>query len=249
MDMEKQLAVQSFCFRGFEENEKVAAMVKEIGLSAIEICAKHADFSTESTFDDVIKIYADAGVRIISIGVNRVTGEEKAARKYFEFVKKAGAEHISVDFAPDTLEKGIDVIDKLTAEYGVKAGIHNHGGRHWLGNAQMLGHVFSRSSEALGLCLDTAWAMHAHEDPMDLVEKFKDRLTAIHFKDFVFDRSGNHQDVVAGTGNLDLPAMISLLDEKEFTGPAIIEYEADVDAPVPALTECVNAIIRAEPGK
>ena len=30
-----------------------------------------------------------------------------------------------------------------------------------------------------------------------------------------------------------------------FDGPAILEYEGDVDAPVPALTKCVEAIRNA----
>jgi len=37
--------------------------------------------------------------------------------------------------------------------------IHNHGGRHWLGSAQMLAAVFAQTGPAIGLTLDTAWAL------------------------------------------------------------------------------------------
>jgi len=50
------------------------------------------------------------------------------------------------------------------------------------------------------------------------------------------------QDVVVGTGNLDVKAFIDALDADHFDGAAVIEYEADPENPVPALTECVNAI-------
>ena len=67
-------------------------------------------------------------------------------------------------------------------------------------------------------------------------------LCGVHVKDFVFDRAARPEDVVVGTGNLDLPAFQQKLTEVGFTGPAILEYEGDVDDPVPALTECVAAI-------
>jgi len=48
--------------------------------------------------------------------------------------------------------------------------------------------------------------------------------------------------VVVGTGNLDLPGFVKALEETGFDGMAVIEYEADADNPVPALTECVKAM-------
>jgi sugar phosphate isomerase/epimerase len=64
----------------------------------------------------------------------------------------------------------------------------------------------------------------------------------VHYKDFVFDRRGKWSDVVVGTGNLDLPGFVQALDETGFNGMAVIEYEADADNPVPALTQCVNSM-------
>ncbi|MFI5356910.1 MAG: sugar phosphate isomerase/epimerase family protein, partial [Opitutales bacterium] len=120
--------------------------------------------------------------------------------------------------------------------------IHNHGGRHWLGNAQMLESVFARTSPRIGLCLDTAWALDAHEDPVALAEKFADRLYGVHLKDFVFDRAGKPADTILGQGNLDLPKFLKLLGGNERTQSVIIEYEGDIENPVPALSECVRQI-------
>jgi len=61
-------------------------------------------------------------------------------------------------------------------------------------------------------------------------------------KDFVFDRAGKVEDVTVGEGNLDLPAMLELLGEIGFDGYFTLEYEGDVDNPVPAVAKCVQVI-------
>jgi S1-C subfamily serine protease len=44
-------------------------------------------------------------------------------------------------------------------------------------------------------------------------------------KDFTFDRAGKHQDVVVGTGNLDLPKLFAAMGKANFSGNVILEYE------------------------
>ena len=75
-----------------------------------------------------------------------------------------------------------------------------------------------------------------------MAEQFGDRLYSLHFKDFTFKPDRSPVDVVVGTGNLDLPGLVKLLDKQNFSGPAIIEYEGDVDNPAPAVAKCVEAI-------
>jgi len=242
MSYGEQLAVQSYCFRGFKTNTEVAGKVKAIGLSAIEVCGVHADFADESAFDEVISTYEGAGVKIVSIGVQGFKGDAGIERKFFEFAKKAGCTTISADFPPGSAIESCRVAAELADEYDINLGIHNHGGRHWLGSSQMLGALFEQVSPRIGLMLDTAWALHSHEDPVKMAEQFADRLYGVHVKDFTFDRAGNHTDVVVGTGNLDMPKLFETMQTNGFNGNVILEYEGDVDNPVPALAECVEAI-------
>jgi len=237
-----ELAVQSFCYRGFKDTRDFIAKVKETGLDKVEVCAVHIDFADDAKFDEIIDIYQSEGVDIVSIGVNRFANDEAAERKYFEFVRKCGASFLSADFAPNAVPDAYRTAEKLADEYDVKLGIHNHGGRHWLGSTQMLNQVFSSTSERIGLCLDTAWALDAGEDPVAMAEKFGDRLYGVHFKDFTFDTARKHKDVVVGTGNLDLAGLNDVLKKIDFNGYAVLEYEGDVDNPVPALSECVEVI-------
>ncbi len=243
MDLKNDLGVQSYCFRGFKDNTKAASLVREIGVSKIELCGVHANFNDESTFGNVISTYDAAGVGIVSIGVQGFNGDEAVERRWFEFAKAAGAKFISAHFHLPTVPQAYRVAEKLSEEYDIKVAIHNHGGRHWLGSAEVLSWVFGQTSSRIGLCLDTAWALDSGENPVQLAERFGDRLYGLHIKDFVFDRARKPEDVVIGTGNLDLPALLSTLEKIDFNGYAVIEYEGDVENPTPALKECVRQIL------
>lgn len=241
-DVAKELGVQSFCFRGFKKNEEVIEKVKECGLDRIELCGVHVDFGDEGSFDEVIDLYHGNGVKIVSIGVNGFANDEQKERKLFEFAKKAGMKEMSANFSIEAMPDCLTTAEKLADEYDINLAIHNHGGRHWLGNSDTLKHIFKKTSPRIGLSLDTAWALDSRENPVEWVKMFGDRLYGVHFKDFVFDKSGKPEDVVVGTGNLALPELIEEMRRVDFNGFAVLEYEGDVDNPVPALKKCVESV-------
>ncbi len=247
MDIVKELGVQSYCFRGFKENAKLAELVKQCGLSKIELCGVHVDFSDEKKFDEVIALFKKAGIDIVSIGVQGFRNNEAAETLFFEFAKRAGARVISADFAVDTVPDAYRTAEKLADKYDINLAIHNHGGRHWLGSVAMLDNVFRNTSERIGLCLDTAWALDSAENPIAMAEAFGKRLYGVHIKDFVFDKARKPEDVVVGTGNLDLRKFLSTLNDVGFNGMCVLEYEGDVNNPVPAVSKCVEAVRAAIP--
>lgn len=243
------LGVQSYCFREFKDNNVVAGMVREIGLSAIELCGVQVDFKNPEQFGAAITAYKGQGVSIVSTGVNGISGNEGDDRKLFDFLKLCGAKYMSVNFRLETLDAALASAEKLADEFDVKLGIHIHGGRHWLSNAEALKWLFKRTSPRIGLNIDTAWALDAGEDPVELIRRFSDRLYLVHLKDFLYDSARNFRDVVVGTGNINLAEVKKALEETGFSGEAIIEYEADPANPIPALKECVAAITRVIPFK
>lgn len=238
----KELAVQSYCYRGFKDIHQFLAKVKETGLDRVELCFAHVKPSQPETFDAILKAHKDAGVQIISYGVHGMGQNEADDRAAFEFCKAAGAKQMNIDFKPETFQKALPFAEKLAEEYDLKLMIHNHGGRHWLGSAQMLEYVFSQASRRIGLGMDTAWMLHSHEDPIAMVERFGKRLYGLHLKDFTFNRDGSFQDAVVGTGCLNLTALNEALRKIDFNGVAILEFEGNVDNPVPATIECVKNI-------
>ncbi|MGC9451190.1 MAG: sugar phosphate isomerase/epimerase family protein [Oceanipulchritudo sp.] len=240
-----EFGVQSYCFRHFNDNAEVAGMVREIGLDKIEICAVHADFSDPEGFRDIVEIYRKAGVSVISLGVQTFTGNP-AEEKFFECAAAAGARHLSCHFCPDSFLKAIPMVRAWSRKHGVKVGIHCHGGYNFNGNPDTLKYLLGLGTPEIGICLDTAWAMQIgpnQGDPVKWVrEYFPGQIHGVHYKDFVFERNGQWQDVVVGQGNLDLPGLVKALDETGFAGMCVIEYEADVENPVPALTKCVESM-------
>ena len=238
----EKLGVQSYCFRGFKENAKVAELVKQCGINKLELCGVHADFLDESSFAGVIDTYVSAGIEIVAIGVQGFSNNEASERKYCEFAKQAGVKYMSISVPIETAEASFKAAEKLAEEYDLYLAIHNHGGWDWLGNSITLRNVFKNTGPRIGLCLDTAWCLDSGEDPLKWVNEFGSRLYGLHIKDFVFDRARKPEDVVVGTGNLNLPLLISTLEAANYSGYTVLEYEGDVDNPVPALTECVQAV-------
>jgi sugar phosphate isomerase/epimerase len=243
-----QFGVQSYCFRHFKNNADVARMVREIDLDKIEVCAVHADLYDVEAFKEVNATYAEAGVEIISIGVNTFTGDPRE-ENWFKAANVAGARHISCHFTPSGFMQAIPMVRAWCREYGIRVGIHCHGGYMFGGDPGTLRYLLDLGSPEIGICIDTAWAMqigpHAG-NPVDWVRRlFPGQIYGVHYKDFVFDAGANWQDVIVGEGNLDLPEFVKALDETGFDGMAVIEYEADVEDPVPALKRCVASMREA----
>ena len=239
----RDFGVQSYCFRETKDNADLAKKVRQIGVDKLEICGVHADFNKPEAFGDVVKIHTDAGVKIVSLGVQTFTGNVASERQWFECAKIAGAKYISAHFTVGTYLDAIPAAVKLAEKFDVKIAIHCHGGYMFGGSADVLEHLIKLGGPRIGLNIDTAWCMQLgphHGKPVEWAKKFAGRIYGIHYKDFTFDQNAAWHDVVVGTGNLDLPAFVNALEDGGFDGFAVIEYEADPENPVPALTECVQ---------
>ncbi|NJK92660.1 MAG: sugar phosphate isomerase/epimerase [Blastochloris sp.] len=236
--------VQSWCFRHFKDNATVAKKIRNIGLTSTELCGVYANFNQPEQFPAVLAAYQEAGVSICSLGVQTFEGQD-VEKNWFECARLAGARHISAHLKVDSYMKAIAKIRHWSREYGIRVGLHCHGGYMFGGSPDVLDHLLALGGPEIGLCIDTAWAMQIGPGPGNPVEwakRYAGRVYGIHFKDFVFDRNGQWNDVVVGTGNLNLPAFTQALQDGGFDGMAVIEYEADVENPEPALKQCVDSM-------
>jgi sugar phosphate isomerase/epimerase len=239
----RDFGVQSYCFRNTKDNAKVAQMVRQIGVSKIELCAVHADFDDVDAFKKVLDIYRSAGVEVVSIGVQTFVGDVAREKKWFQCAAAAGAKHISAHFTVSTFRDAVPAAAKLCEEFDLRIGIHCHGGYMFGGSPDVLDILCKIGGPRIGINIDTAWCMQIgpQGDPVQWVsEKFKGKIFGVHYKDFTFDRRGQWTDVIVGTGNLNLPAFVKALEETHFDGMAVIEFEGDPENPVPALTDCVK---------
>jgi inosose dehydratase len=240
--MKQPIAIQSWCFRHFKSLPEFFPQLKAAGVTATEVCAVHANFGDAASAAGTLAHFKQAGVKIVAIGVEYLTGDVARDKPRFEWCKAAGVKHMSISFPPEVMFDGLKKIEKLADEFDLQLGIHNHGGYDWLGNPTILKYIFDHTSKRIGLHMDTAWAIDAKQNPVEMAEKFIDRLVGVHVKDFVYDRLRKPSDVIIGTGILDLPKFMGVLKSANFAGPMVIEYEGDVENPVPALSECVKKL-------
>ncbi len=240
----KKAGVQSYCFRHFKSNQEVADKVKALGLTGIEICRVHADFDKLETAEEVLAPYKKNGIEVLSIGVETFTGDEARERKWFEYAKKLGAKFISAHFKIDSFTKAIPVAEKLAKEFGIKIGIHCHGGYMFGGSHDVIKHLLSISGPEIGLNIDTAWCYQIgrNNNPSEWIKEFSPRIYGMHYKDFTYSADGKWKDVVVGSGNLNLPEVIKTLSEKDFSGFSVIEFEGNIENPVPELEQCVKVL-------
>lgn len=233
-----RLAVHSFCFRSSTSNEQVIGALKKCEVSGVELSRHHLNPVKEADCRPGLKLYEDAGITVTTMGVISIGKDEQTARRFFEFAKLANIKTLPVEI----LDGAYPIAEKLCTEYGITVGIHNHGRKHRDGSVAALEAILSDTSSNIGLCLDTAWMLDSGEDPVDVAKKFKDRLYSLHIKDFVFDRAGKPSDAIVGEGNLKLDALNSFLMEIDYGGTYTLEYEGDIDNPVPTTKACVEAI-------
>lgn len=236
--------VQSYCFRHFKDSSDVARRVRGIGLDQIELCGVHADFNQPQHFQKVLDAFHAHEVKILSLGVQTFVGDD-SERAWFECATLAGAKHLSAHVQIDTHLAAIEKIRNWSREFGIRVGLHCHGGYLFGGSPDVLDYLLALGGPEIGLCIDTAWAMQIgpnQGNPVEWAKRYAGRIYGVHFKDFLFEPNGAWRDVVVGTGNLDLPAFVGALEAGEFNGIAVIEYEADVESPDPALKHCVESM-------
>lgn len=236
------IAIQSWCYRAFKPLDALFPQLKAAGVTATELCGVHADFAKPETAAATAAAFKAAGVAIVAVGVEYLSGTD-ADRPRFEWCRAAGVTHMSVSLKPEAMDNdfaGLEHTDSLAEEFGLQLGIHNHGGYDWLGNPTILKYLLAKTSPRIGLHLDTAWAIDAKQNPVEMAEAFIDRLVGVHVKDFTYSPQRQPSDVIIGTGSLDLPKFMGLLKSANFKGPLVIEYEGDENNPVPALSECVK---------
>ena len=204
----------------------------------------HADFAQPETFRQIAAIYRQTDVTIVSIGVQTFTGNHDEER-WFECASIGGAKHISAHFEVDSYQEAIPRVRDWSEKYGVQVGIHCHGGYSFGGQPDVVAHLLKLGGPKMGLVLDTAWAMQIgpeHGNPIQWIKRFAGQITAVHLKDFIFERDGSWTEVILGLGNLKLPEFFAALDASGFNGLTLVEHEADPLNPLPALARCVESV-------
>jgi sugar phosphate isomerase/epimerase len=159
-------------------------------------------------------------------------------------------EKIAFDEALGWIVDGLKAGAALAEKAGITLALENHG--LFAGKAQQVAQVLDKvGSKALGATLDTGNFLLVGENPVEAVRQLADKAALIHFKDFkevgpqVTDRvykattGKRYQGTIIGQGDVDLPTIVSILNQRGYNGYLSIEFEGPGDP-----TSCVEASIK-----
>lgn len=128
---------------------------------------------------------------------------------------------------------------EAAARFGVTAALHNHMGSPVETQEQL--ETFLRNCPRCGLILDTAHLVGAGGDPLAIVRKYADRLTALHLKDYLllkpevkmeqWTQRGRFCELGAGNVGLDNLAVLKAAADAGFDGWAFIEQDTHLQDP------------------
>jgi len=239
-----RMGAQSWCFREFKSIDTLIDDIHALGLAHVEI-APPAHLPVETPIDQVKAVaekFKNAGITVDACGVVGMENNEASCRQIFEYAKALGV--IAISAAPQY--DALPLVDKLTAEYGIPIGIHNHGPEDKLYRTpDMFRQHLAGTSTRIGLCVDLGHFNRAGVDPMAVINEFSDRITGIHLKDMVQGPDGKWVDAIVGRGKVNLPILMAKLKEIGFNGYFSLEYESDPTNPLPAMKECLEEIKKA----
>jgi sugar phosphate isomerase/epimerase len=150
-----------------------------------------------------------------------------------ENAKTLGAKFVRVAWIPheapfdlSDAEKAIADFNKagklLKDEHGLTFCYHNHGYEFYPHeNGTLFDYMMDQTDpEYVSYEIDILWTFFPGEDPAALINKYPDRFKLMHLKDLKKGVEGNmsggtpkENDVVLGTGQLDLPAILKAAKE------------------------------------
>lgn len=240
-----KLSMQSYTFHLFTVPEALDK-TSELGLNFIEIYPGQRmgpefgdalfgyNMSTEN-IEQLKQLAESKGVKIISTGVWTAGRDEWA--QIFSFAKDMDIEFISAEPARDDW----DVVEKLAEEYGIKVAVHNHPNENSYWKPEiLLEHIGDRSS-LLGSSADVGHYMRMDIEPIAALKKLEGRIISLHFKDITPEGSDEKlEDVVWGTGILNVKGMLEELKRQSFEGYFTIEYEANWENNLPQIKESID---------
>jgi sugar phosphate isomerase/epimerase len=224
------LATKCYTFRALTLSETLD-ITKQLGLRYIELNpgqvfskdkADKVDQNASPELREAIKKrLADLGITPLGFGVIRLGSDEAADRKIFQFAKDLGIQVIVSEPPADSFA----LLDKLTAEYGIKVSMHNHPEPSPYWKPEIVLSTIAGHGPLIGSCSDVGHWARSGLVPVDCLKQLEGHIMSLHFKDTNKIGKGAH-DVPLGTGVDDVKGMLTELKRQGFKGLLSLEYES-----------------------
>ena len=240
-----KLGAQAYSFRLFPFADALRK-IDSCGLKYVEAFPGQAiggglpgkmDFKMDAdTRKAVKKMLNDRGITLVAYGVVRAK-DEAEWKTLFEFAKDMGILNINSEPEPAQFA----YIRPMAGQYKINVALHNHPkpSRYWHPDTVL---AAVGGSRYIGSCSDIGHWVRSGLDPVECLKKLDGHVLGMHFKDVKQDTAGvgKFHDVVWGTGNSKVEAVIAELKRQRFRGPISAEYEYHWENNGPEIAESVK---------
>lgn len=232
-----KLGLASYTLRKFSLDE-VINISKRLALSAIALKSMHMPLeSSAEEIKSMAEKVRSAGLKLYGAGVIYMKTKEEVTSA-FDYARTAGLEMIVGVPNHELLPQ----VNELVKKHNIKLAIHNHGPGDDLYSSPNDVHAKIKNlDKRIGFCIDIGHVVRIGQDPVPMIEKYKERLYDMHMKD-VDKAEHDGTSVEIGRGAIDIPSVIKSLKKINYQGNVAFEYEKAGDDPVPGLAESVGYV-------
>lgn len=236
------LATKAYTFRSITLYETIE-ITQKLGLKYFELnptqkLSAENPVNTNDTLTPELRAalkakFAAAGIKVMNYGVVKLTNDEAADRKIFDFAKDMGIQTIVSEPPPEAF----DLLDKLTAEYGINVAIHNHPQPSPYYDPETVLKAIQGHSARIGACADTGHWTRSNLNSVECLKKLQGHIITSHFK----DANDAKTDMPFGKGKTDIKGMMAELKRQNFHGVLSLEYESGATGEqlISELKECI----------
>jgi inosose dehydratase len=216
--------------------EKTIEMMKRVGVTNLSLKDFHMPMnSTQEQINEVLGKFKSAGINVYTVGVVYMKTRESVDQA-FEYAKMAGVKMIVG--APDY--ELLPYVEEKIRKYDFKLAIHNHGPDNPLyPNATDIWNHIKDLDARIGICIDIGHTTRDGQDPSADINKYKSRIYDIHIKD-VDKPAKEGKTIEMGRGIIDIPKVVETLRKIKYKGSCSLEFEKDMNDPLPGIAESIG---------
>ena len=134
----------------------------------------------------------------------------------------------------------LNYLEQKVVESNIKIAIHNGGPEDkWYPTAGAVYDHIKSYDKRIGICLDIGHSQRAGVNPIEAYNQHAERVIDMHIKDVEAAAEDAHE-VELGRGMIDIPALVSSLFKRGYTGRCSIEYQKNLDEPLEGIAESVG---------
>ena len=232
-----KIGLASYTLRKFSLDD-VIKISQRLGIA--ELALKNMHMPLESAPEELKNIaekIKSAGLKLYGAGVIYMKTAQEV-ENVFAYASHAGLEMI-IGVPNHEL---LPLCNEQVKKYNIKLSIHNHGpGDKLYSSPNDVHEKIKTLDKRIGFCIDIGHVVRIAQDPIKMIEQYKDRLYDLHMKD-VNKNTEEGKPVEIGRGIIDIPKVIKTLKKINYQGNVAFEYEKDADDPVAGLAESIGYV-------